>query len=205
MAKHSTTEPDGTGRQRGGRHVAVLSRRAFVTATGTLLVAAGGIVATSVALEGTSADAEQTPAPPAPTGTAAAVTAAAAATVGRPLANSAWQIHFGNRLTEWDAAWVSWLLRGTGAPKTTGVAALHSWAQQHGTVDGTPKPGALIFYFAPHVVAPVHVGLVESVTRGVAQTIEGGSPANLDPAHQFVRRFSAPWSTTVRFGHVLPV
>ena len=198
MAKHASigrTEHRG----HGGRHAALLSRRAFVTMSGALVATAGGIVTASVGFEHTTADADQGLAARAAAGP---LVAAAAATVGRPLANSAWQIYFGNRLTEWNAGWVEWLLQRSGAPKTNSVAALHSWAQQHGPVDQTPKPGSLIFYFAPHAVAPVHVGVVESVTRGVAQTIEGGSPANFDPAHQFVRRYSAPWSPTVRYAHL---
>jgi hypothetical protein len=199
MTKHRTTYQPAAVRASGGRHVAVLSRRTFVTATGTLLVTAGGIVTASVGFEHTDADASQTTGSPA----AAALVAAAASTVGRQLANSAWQVYFGNRLTEWNTAWVEWLLKGAGAPKTNTVAALYSWAQRHGAVDGTARAGSLVFYFAPQATVPMHVGVVESVTKGVAQTIEGGSPANFDPAHQFVRRYSAPWSSTVKYVHVL--
>ncbi|MCU1473134.1 hypothetical protein, partial [Amnibacterium sp.] len=145
MSKHRTTYQPAAVQAPGGRHVAVLSRRTFVTATGTLLVTAGGIVTASVGFEHTDADASQATGSPA----AGALVAAAASTVGRPLANSAWQVYFGNRLTEWNTAWVEWLLKGAGAPKTNTVAALYSWAQQHGAVDGTPKAGSLIFSFAP--------------------------------------------------------
>ncbi|MGN6743164.1 MAG: hypothetical protein ACTHJL_07675 [Amnibacterium sp.] len=201
MGKHSIEQSE-PARQGGGRHVAVLSRRAFVTATGSLLVVAGGVVTASVGFDHTTADAAQSGTAK-PTGTAGALVTAAAATVGRPLANSPWQIYFGNRLTEWNAGWVEWLLKGVhGAPKTNNVVALYSWAQRHGRIDSTPAPGALMFSFASPAVAPLRVAVVERVTKGVAQTIEGGSPANLDPAHQFVRRFSAPTAKTVRFAHL---
>jgi hypothetical protein len=203
MTKHRTTwhEP---ARQTGGRHVAVLSRRTFVAATGSLLAVAGGVVTASVGFEHSAADADRAGALRA-SGAGAVLVAAAAASVGRPLAGSAWQVYFGNRLTEWNAAWVEWLLRTVpGATKSNSVPGLYSWAQRHGRVDTTPAPGALIFSFAaPTVAAPLRVGIVESVTSGVAQTIEGGSPANLDAAHQFVRRYSAPTARTVRYAHLL--
>ncbi len=37
------------------------------------------------------------------------------------------------------------------------------------------------------------MGLVTSVTRGVAQTLEGDHPLTLPYAERFVRRFARPW------------
>lgn len=183
------------------------SRRAFVTTAGVATAAAaGGVVVGGNLLRGREAiatpSATTTPTAGLPVApfSRADVLALAQANVGLRWRGSEWETYFGPVPT-WNGAWISWLLRGLGVPRTTGQTRLMTWLQAHGTVDTRPKPGAVVFYMEGTSTIPYRSGFVESVTDGVPQTIEGGRPDNVDARERFVRRFSAPWSTSVVFGH----
>lgn len=128
------------------------------------------------------------------------VLAEAEATAGRRLLGSPWADLLGSGPAPWSAAYVSWLLRDSGMPPTADVAALYTALADRGAVGETPTPGALVFY-AHGPVAPHHVGVVLSVTRGVAQTAEGDHPFSVPFAERFVRLFARPWGEHVRYAY----
>jgi hypothetical protein len=119
---------------------------------------------------------------------------------GRRLLRSPWDSWFGGAPEDWSAVYVSWLLRDSGVARTADVAALRDVFSER-VVDDEPAPGALVFYARGKGVPPYHVGLVTSVTAGIAQTLEGDHPFTLPYAERFVRRFARPWSTQVTYAH----
>lgn len=208
MGKHLGAERPAAAHGYTGRHTGpIATRRTFVITSTIAVLGAGAATATAVGMQQETAGAaakksaatgNSGPAAPA---RRAAVLAAAEATVGTRLMGSAWSTYFSGYLGDWDAAFASWLLRGLNAPKTTNPRKLYSWLSNRGSITTKPEAGSLIFYLSGSARIATHVGFVDSVTRGVPQTIEGGLPLNIDPKERFVRRFSAPWSSAVLFGN----
>ncbi|MCF6736937.1 CHAP domain-containing protein [Blastococcus sp. KM273129] len=171
-----------------------ISRRAFLGAGAGALLLGGIAVVTSQQDGPPTTPGATTPTEPAedPRPALADVLADADASAGVRLLGSQWAEWYGAPAEEWSALFISWLLRARGLPRTDDVAELYDFFDRADSLGDRPEVGALIFY-ADGPVLPYRVGLVTSVTDGVAQTMEGDHPVSLPPAERFVRRFARPW------------
>ncbi|WP_336033495.1 CHAP domain-containing protein [Geodermatophilus sp. FMUSA9-8] len=134
-------------------------------------------------------------------GTLAAVLAEASSTAGRRLLGSPWETWAGAVTTGWSGLYVSWLLRHLGGTPTTDVAAVRNALAARGRTGTAPAVGAVVFYSPGSTAPPTRAGLVTSVTRGVAQTVEGDHPVTVPLSERFVRRLSRPGHGTVSYGY----
>jgi hypothetical protein len=169
------------------------SRRAFLVGGSALLMA--GVPAIR------STAAGPLPAKAATLRSLSEVRAEAIATAGVRLRNSPWLPYFGGVVTDWSAMYISWLLRGNGAPKTTDIKDLYDAFANKGLVGPVPRTGSLIFYSNGDGEEPNHVGFVESVTGQLPQTVEGNNPENVAIAERFVRRYAVPWDRRATFAY----
>lgn len=193
--------PPGRGRppadvgDRSGAASAGIRRRAFLGAGAVLITGAVVLAVTDPDDRETGPAAPTTDPPEELRRSLAGVLARANAQAGVRLVGSPWSEWYGNPTAAWSAVFASWLLREHGLPRTEDVADLYELFRGQGAVGDRPRPGALIFY-ADGPVPPHHVGLVTSVSDGVAQTLEGDHPSSLPYNERFVRRFARPWEAT---------
>lgn len=114
--------------------------------------------------------------------------------LGWKLAGSPWQSYFSGLSTDWCAMFVSWLIRDQIGPKSASSTAVYDFYSARGRTGTTPKPGALILYTENGARSGIfHIGIVESVINGVAQTIEGNTPGSLPYTQTYVKAYPSPW------------
>ncbi|MDQ0894413.1 CHAP domain-containing protein [Agromyces ramosus] len=130
------------------------------------------------------------------------VVAEARAHLGERLAGSPWQDYFAGLSTNWCAMFASWLIRDQNGAKSASSTAVYDYYAARGRVGTTPRAGALIFYSYDGTRYDIyHIGIVESVNGGVAQTIEGNTPGTLPYTQTTVTSYSRPWSSLVLYAY----
>ena len=196
----------------GPRERRSLNRRNFLLGS-TVVVAAGGVAAVSRWLGSEDPAARTVPpsriSPDARPGAPGLrslddVLAEADATAGGRWLGSPWGTWFGGGPQAWSGIYVTWLLRENGITRSADVPTLYAELERAGRVGEDPEPGALIFYSRGEIRQAHRVGLVTSVTEGVAQSVEGDHPFTRPHEERFVRRFARPWEDRGRVGYAYP-
>lgn len=123
-----------------------------------------------------------------------------------------WRWYGFDSWVNWCACFVSWVAdsastHGAPYPKFASCSAGISWFATHGQWarpgDYTPVPADLVFFDWDGDGAPDHVGIVESVSNGKIQTIEGNTDSGAFPRGK-INKHTYALSSSKIYGYAVP-